>query len=75
MAKWSWQARFRHIEEAVNMLNELDDMPVWEDLSLKDALDIVRDVAELYDEENGDWSEPYEKAQHRKAMKFIKDFS
>lgn len=76
MSKWSWQARFRHIEEAVHMMNELEDMPSWDDLTLEEALEIARDVAELNDEVNGDWDFcPYDKQQYMKAKRFIEDFS
>lgn len=75
MAKWSWQARFRHIEEACHMMNELEDMPEWDDLTLEEAIEICRDVMEFNDDVNGDWEHgTYDKQQYMKAMRFIRDF-
>jgi hypothetical protein len=58
------------------MMNDLDDMPSWEELALDQALEIMEDIMELNDEVNGDWeNEPTAKRTYMQAKRFIEDFS
>ncbi len=75
MAKWGYKARLAKIHEACYMMAELEEMPTWDDLTLEEAVEIAKDVAEHCDEENGDWDDPECKADYRKAIKFLKDFA
>lgn len=74
--KWGWKARLAKIDEVCYAIANLDNMPEWDDLTLQEAIGIVKDVAELCDEDNGMWEyNPTAKRDYKKCIKWLNDFA